>query len=151
VTIQLLRLISQAIAGLRTPPENKKADEYLRAELLHLVLHFAALDGHISEGEAKVYGEIATAIDSDAPVPVADNVSFLKQLMEVLGKEELRRPHSLGLVEQFDQENKTDWKMEARDAFFQIALAVASADGLPSAAVKTELLRFAQILGQTGS
>jgi hypothetical protein len=151
LTIELLRLISMAIAGLHTPPENKNADEYLRAELLHLVLHFAALDGQISKGEARVYGEITSAIDPNTRESVENNVILLKGLMNVWGKEELGRPRSLSLIEQFDQENKTDRKIEGRDAFFQIALAVASADGLPSAAVKTELLRFAQILGQAAS
>jgi hypothetical protein len=62
-------------------------------------------------------------------------------------REELKRPPSLALIEQSDRENNTNQGLEARAAFFQIALAVISADGVPNAAAKAELMKFAHTLG----
>src|ERR1700693_2017061 len=147
VTAQLRHLLSTAISALRNPPENKNADEYLRAELLHLVLHFAAFDGEISMGEAQVYGEIAVAIDPEMKDTGENNRIFLKGLMEMGGSEELKRPPSLSLIEQADRESNGKQAIQARVAFFEIALAVIAADGMPTVAAKAEVMRFSKILG----
>jgi hypothetical protein len=147
LTAELLSLVSAGIAGLHHPHETKRADEYLRADLLHLVLYFAAFDGQISLGEARVYGEIEAAIDHKEHDTAENNAIFLKGLMSVWNREELKRPPSLALIEQSDRENNTNQGLEARAAFFQIALAVISADGVPNAAAKAELMKFAHTLG----
>jgi hypothetical protein len=76
-----------------------------------------------------------------------NNAIFLKGLMSMWNREELKRPPSLALIEQSDRENNTNQGLEARAAFFQIALAVISADGVPNAAAKAELTKFAHTLG----
>lgn len=98
-------------------------------------------------GEARVYGEIAVAIDPEVKDTVENNRIFLKGLMEMGGNEELKRPPSLSFIEQADRENNGKQAIQARVAFFEIALAVIAADGMPTAAAKAEVMRFAKILG----
>lgn len=157
LTARLMDLTSESLGNPKT--EEGSAESYLRAQLLRLVLHFAALDGNISRGEAQVYSEISNCIDSQSSrkyggdleqTDIDVSTAFLTGLMHA-APSPLERPLALDFIEEHDRANSTNNAQEARNIFFHIATAVVSSDGPPSSNETAELGRYKKILEQPAS
>jgi hypothetical protein len=155
-----MRLIALTSKSLNNPVlEKGSAESYLRAELLRLVLHFAALDGTISRGEAQVYSQLSNCIELESSrkyggdlmqTDIDYSIGFLTCLMEA-APAPLERPLALSFIEEHDRANSTSYAQEARNVFIQIASALISSDGPPSSNKTAELGRYKQILQQAPS
>lgn len=145
LTARLIQLSAQAMK--LSPRKIEDWTGFVRKELMDLVLYFASLDQHISPREAQVYSDISNTID---PGLIDDPIGFLDGLMsaciDTSPPVTLDRPLLLDLMEECDAVSKTGYASEVRQAFFEIALAVASADGPPRTAANTELVRYKVLL-----
>lgn len=145
LTARLIDLSKQAMRV--SPRRTKDWTGFIRKELMDLVLYFAALDRCISEREAQVYSDISNTIDPgllDNPGGVLD--MLMSARIDNSSPMTLDRPLLLDLMEECDSANKTSYAAEARRTFFQIASAIAWADGPPAGIAGTELDRYKALL-----
>lgn len=123
----------------------------IRAALTVIGVHFAAVDGDLSDDEAALLNDIAEFLNPEEPAGYISPRQYgdilrrgLRESPEVYLN--LRLPPPVFYLAHYDNAYGTDYAEKAKAMFFRFANAITKADGKISAAEESALAQFKAIL-----
>ena len=130
--------------------QKRSARQFIRTELMNVMLYFARLDQPIPTAKSEVFLSLYGLLDSTFSRYTTDQgLSFLNEFMRngpSQGVEQLQKSLCLTCIEQYDHSNGTGFSVEARNLYLDVAWLMAGAGGRVSPAARSEFERYAALL-----